>query len=400
MTVGMILIFLPKNLPMENISLRTVAHQGAGEKIHHDAVARMKADYGIASDLSVKYPLIILFLTGGSEAAALRLLDASKFQLLVAYGRSNAFASAMEVKAYSLQQGYRNVLLSLDDEQDRKKFMSYLSIFRALERINEKRLGLLGEVSDWLVASVIDGVLLKEKLGIALVEIPWRDAGDFRGYDSDHGFPGKYDRGAKLNIEDAGRVESMLKDLIMSQRLDAITVECFSLVQEHGVTACLGLSFLNDLGIPSGCEGDLCSIVGMMVAQEVLGIIPWMANVAGIKGNEVLLAHCTAPTNLLSSYEVDTHYETGKGTAVKGNVDAAEVTLFRLSNRLDRLFYALGRVVEGPYEQEACRTQLRVVLEDAAVEIMKSRPLGNHHLVLPGNRMEELGLLADILFRP
>ncbi len=382
---------------MENISLRTVAHQGAGGKIHHDAVMRMKASFSFDPDLSAEHPRIIFFLTGGSEAAALRLLDASKFQLLVAYGRSNAFASAMEVKAYSLQQGYRNVLLSLDDEQDRKKYMSYLSIFRALERLNGKRLGLLGEVSDWLVASSIDGALLKEKLGIALVRIPWRDAGDFRGYDPDHGFLGKYDQGAKLNIEDAGRVESMLKDLIMSRRLDAITVECFSLVQEHGVTACLGLSFLNDLDIPAGCEGDLCSIAGMMVAREVLGAIPWMANVAGIKDSEVLLAHCTAPTSILSGYEVDTHYETGKGTAVKGSLDAAEVTIFRLGNRLDKLFYAHGKVVDGMYEKHACRTQLYVEFDPWVIRKLKENPLGNHHLILPGDHTKIFSVLENIL---
>ncbi len=383
---------------MQNISLQTVAHRGAGEKIHQDAVAQMKTDHGIASVLTEEHPRIIFFLTGGSEAAALRLLDASKFQLLVAHGRSNAFASAMEVKAYSLQQGYRNVLLSLDDEHDNILFGKYLSIIRGLDRLRGKRLGLLGEVSDWLVASTIDGALLKEKLGIALIGIPWQDAGNYRDHEPEQDFLRKYSQGAKLNVADAGRVESMLKALLQRQRLDAITVECFSLVQDHGVTACLGLSYFNDLGIPAGCEGDLCSIVGMMLAQEVMGAIPWMANVAGIKGKEVLLAHCTAPANILKGYEVDTHYETGQGTAVKGSLDASEVTIFRLGNRLDKLFYANGRVVEGPYEREACRTQLRIVMEDKALEELKSRPLGNHHLVLPGDRMEELKLLSDLLF--
>ena len=80
--------------------------------------------------------------------------------------------------------------------------------------------------------------------------------------------------------------------MIGSHKLDAITVECFSLVQENEVTACLGLSWLNDKTIPAGCEGDLCSILGMMLMKEMNGNMPWMANVASIKGNEVLFAHC------------------------------------------------------------------------------------------------------------
>ncbi len=324
-------------------------------------------------------------------------LEKSRFQLLVATGKTNAFASAMEVKAYSNQNGYRNVLLNLDDDADKEVFKKYLAVFSALDSLQGKRLGLIGEVSDWLVASSIDDDLLQDKLGIELIRIPWKDTGDYTKLEAHQDFIACYHAGRQYNIEDAGKVNSMLKQVIDDHKLDAITVECFSLVQENSVTACLGLSFLNDLGIPAGCEGDLCSITALMIAKELTGELPWMANVAGINGEEVLFAHCTAPTSLLSEYHINTHFETGRGTAIHGRFNARDVCIFRLNNSLDKVFYAHGEVVDGMYIKNACRTQLNVQLKSKEINELKNSPLGNHHLIIPGDKREELSILSKIL---
>jgi len=379
-----------------SITIKTLAHAGAPERLHTDAMDTLLLRFGLEAEIADQ-SRILLFLTGGSEAEAVRSLEKSKFQLLVASGKTNAFASAMEVKAYSNQQGFRNVLLNLDDDSDKKIFEKYTQVFMALDQLQGKRLGLVGEVSDWLVASSIDAGLMKEKLGIELLRIPWKEGGDFRKFEATQKFMDCYHTGRQYNIEDAGKVNSMLKKMIDDHKLDAITVECFSLVQENAVTACLGLSFLNDLGIPAGCEGDLCSAIGLMIAKELTAELPWMANVAGISGDDVLFAHCTAPTSVLSEYHVNTHFETKKGTAIHGRISAREVSIFRLNNTLDKVFHTYGEVVDGMYEKNACRTQLHVKLDEEVIKEMKANPLGNHHLIIPGDRREELAILANIL---
>lgn len=381
---------------MNQITIKTLAFSGAAERLHNDAIDMIKLKYELECDKASDHPRILYFLTGGSEAAAIQCLKKSKFQLLVASGKTNALASAIEVKAYSNQQGYRNVLLCLDDAEDQKLFEKYIRVFSALDRLEGKRLGLIGEVSDWLVASSIDDKLLKEKLGIELVRIPWKDVGDFKEFEADKEFFECYTAGRQFNIEDAGKVNSLLKKVIEDHKLDAITVECFSLVQENEVTACLGLSFLNDLGIPAGCEGDLCSVVGLMIAKELTGDLPWMANVAGITAKEVLFAHCTAPTSVLSEYHINSHFETGKGTAIHGRFSSKEVSVFRLNQTLDKVFHAFGNTVDGIYHKNACRTQLHVQLDEDVIRELKTNPLGNHHLVIPGDWRGELGLLAEI----
>jgi len=379
-----------------SISVSTLAHVGASGKLHQDAIDNLQLRYGSSLCQTEDKISILYFLSGGSEAEAVSKLDKSKFQLLLASGKSNAYASAVEVKAYSNQNGFHNELLFLDEEKDRNRFEKYITAFDALDQLNGKRLGLIGEVSDWLVASNISPDLLMDKLGIDLIRIPWEEVRDFQQLPADESFLSCYHAGRQYNIEDAGKVNSMLKAVIEDHNLDAITVECFSLVQEKDVTACLSLSFLNDIGIPAGCEGDLCSIIGMMIAGGIIKEIPWMANIAGIKGNEILFAHCTAPTSVLSEYHINTHFETGKGTAIHGRYKDSDVTVFRLNNLLNKIFVAHGEVVDGLYEKYACRTQLHVEFSSGVIEEMKSNPLGNHHLILPGDVVEDLKIFGNI----
>lgn len=379
------------------VSVTTLAHAGASEKLHADALENMQLRYGQEFRQTDEKCDILYFLSGGSEAEAIDKLDKDSFQILLADGKSNAYASALEVKAYSNQHGYRNELLFLDDAIDKSKFEKYITAFAALHKMNGKRLGLIGEVSDWLVASNVDPELMKKKLGVELIKIPWDDVGDFQELLTDDSFMSCYHAGRQYNIEDAGKVNSLLKAVIDDYKLDAITVECFSLVQKKEVTACLSLSFLNDMGIPAGCEGDLCSILGMMLMKEMKDELPWMANIAGINDKEVLFAHCTAPTSVLSEYHINTHFETGKGTAIHGRYKGRDVTVFRMNNSLDKVFTAHGDVVDGRYEKNACRTQLHVVLDEKVLQELKNNPLGNHHLIIPGDIEEDLKVLGNIL---
>ncbi len=386
-----------KNNIVDIINFRSFAFPGAADKLHQEGIEMLSGKcpgYAFADSAA---PFILLFLSGGSEAEAVSCLSKDHFQVLLGTDHSNAFASAMEVKAFSIQEGCRNVLLNMDDPHDLDLLKGYLSVHSGLGRLKGRRLGLIGEVSEWLVASDVSAAVLKGKLGIDLVKIPWGEAGNYRDHYPVNDFFTTGQAGSDLNIADAGRVSALLESVIRAHRLDAVTVECFSLVKENQVTACLGLSYLNDKGLPAGCEGDLCSVTGIMLVKEILGKVPWMANVAGIKGNQLMLAHCTAPTSLLENYVIDTHFETGEGTAIRGSVDAEEVSVFRVNNTLDGFFIARGRVIEQPYVKNTCRTQLHVELSPDKIRELRSAPLGNHHLVVRGDLTKKLELLAEYL---
>lgn len=341
-------------------------------------------------------PDILVFLSGGSEEKAMNVAKPGGFYLLTAFEENNSYAAASEVKAKLDQRGISSMLTDLHEPHDQKIINRYFKAIRALRKLEGKKLGLIGEVSPWLIASTIPEELLKSRFGIQMKQISWNTVPAYEEQPIDEAFSGKFDRKKVPVVEDAGRVHQALKEVVNREQLDAFTIGCFSLVKEKGVTACLSLAEFNDSGIPAGCEGDITSITGMMLIRSLLGKIPWMANLIKVSLDCVRFAHCTAPTNLLENYEVDTHYETGMGTAVSGKFVAEQITIFRMDNQLTKAFISEARVISTHKSDYACRTQIEVSIPEKDAEILKHHPLGNHHLIIPGHHRSLLKMACKV----
>lgn len=342
-------------------------------------------------------PDILLFLSGGSERAAANVLKEGKFYTLLAFMENNSYAAATEVKAYYNQNGARSVLLDYDDRGTPYFIKNLYEVIKGLKRLRGQTLGLIGTFSDWLIASAIEPPLLESKLGILFKQIPWDSLPVYQEKKSAEDLLRTFQAHSPYPLEETGKVHTLLQECIQREKLDAVTVECFSLVTEHAVTACLSLAQFNANGFPAGCEGDLVSISGMMLSKEVTGVIPWIANTVKMRSNVLLFAHCTIASNLLSDYTVNTHFETEKGTAVQGRFAADTITVFRLNNTLDKAFISPGKVLSRPNYKDACRTQIEVRLPESAVQVLRHDPLGNHHLILPDDHTEKLSLTCHVL---
>jgi L-fucose isomerase-like protein len=243
---------------------------------------------------------------------------------------------------------------------------------------------LIGEVSDWLVASDITGKKLQEVLGIELVQLDYDKLPDYLSFPADEQFLKMFTHLTAQHSE-LGSISSFLKDTLDKHHLDALTIQCFKMVREKHVTACLPVALCNYNGIPAGCEGDITSIVSIMLVKELTGQIAWMANMAAVHPDSIFMAHCTVPVQLASSYEIMTHYETDESAALAASMDLEEVTIFRMSNNLDKAFVAEGVIIDRPSRPGACRTQIEVSLSKDDISKLVESPLGNHHLVIKGH---------------
>lgn len=344
-----------------------------------------------------EHPDILFFVTGGSERPAIHHVTPGQFYPLVAFQEQNAYAAATEVKAYLNQHAVRSVLLDYADANTPSFLQEYSRVKNGLAQLQGQQVGLIGNVSDWLIASDVASDVLQDRLGIQLKKIPWETLPTFTKMAADAELLETFSSKSSLSLEATGKICTLLQQCIRDAHLDAITVECFSLVRGHAVTACLPLALFSANGIPAGCEGDLVSAAGMMLAKAVTNQIPWMANTVHIAEEQCLFAHCTIAPNLLSRYTIDTHFETGQGTAITGEFRADEITLFRLNNQLTQAFVTTGTIVARPKYKTACRTQIEVDLPQSAVTLLREQPLGNHHLVLPGNHLSTFILACDIL---
>ena len=263
-------------------------------------------------------------------------------------------------------------------------------------------IGLIGEASPWLIASGIDKEALSERCGVSFREISIGTLADkYLGYRElwkNH----TLSAGAKAELDevicrfscslegdrttedlsDAAIMYLALASICKEEHLDAVTVKCFDLLSSCKTTACLALALLNDNGIIAGCEGDIPSICTMLAIYKALGRPSFMANPASIDSDNLSIdfAHCTIPTVMVESCTLPSHFESGIGIGINGEVPLGNYTLCKLSGKtLERSLICNGRLVKGEYLSNRCRTQVRFIFESKAEfdAFCKAR-VGNH----------------------
>ena len=263
-------------------------------------------------------------------------------------------------------------------------------------------IGLIGEASPWLIASGIDKEALSKRCGVSFREISIGTLADkYLGYRElwkNH----TLSAGARAELDevlcrfscslegdrttedlsDAAIMYLALASICKEEHLDAVTVKCFDLLSSCKTTACLALALLNDNGKIAGCEGDIPSICTMLAVYKALGRPSFMANPASIDSDNLSIdfAHCTIPTVMVESCTLPSHFESGIGIGINGEVPLGNYTLCKLSGKtLERSLICNGRLVKGEYLSNRCRTQVRFIFESKAEfdAFCKAR-VGNH----------------------
>ncbi len=372
-----------------------IAFSGAGPEVFERGRKYLK-DAGL-SQITINDGMntdILFILTGGSERSGMELLEGSDGVAILAGDFDNSFAAALEIKAWCDQQNIPALLFNIAEEDIAINLVAFSKAKKTIRLLNGMKLGMIGNPSAWLIASGVDHSTLKTVFGIRVVHYPWDQMPDYKNVEPDEQYLNNF---GKKDVSGA-RIFSVINDLIDKESLGAITIECFPMVNQDGVTACLSLSMLNDLGIPAGCEADLTAITGMVIARGLTRSPSWMANVASIDPakQSILLAHCTIATGLVDNFSITTHFETGKGTAIRGRFKGKRITMFRFSKSLNKVFIAAGEVVSRPTSENACRTQLEVKLAEKDQGLLMEQPLGNHHIIVPGDIQKELEYLCKL----
>jgi L-fucose isomerase-like protein len=380
------------------LKVKLLAFNGAPETVFKNAIKRIEKlispdDYM----LTESNPDILFFLSGGSERNALKQVSTGNFYLLIGSQHDNAYASATEVKACLNEMNIPSLLLDEEEAETHATLKDFVAVKQALKNLRGKKLGQIGEVSDWLISSAISADLLESKLGIELNVVPWSELAHFSEFKASGPFLDSFSGSTKIDLTETAKVSELLTNTIQERNLDAITVECFPMVQKDGVTACLPLARFNNEGIPAGCEGDITAIAGMMLCKELTGISPWIANINKVTDEVCMFSHCTIAPGLVSDFSVKTHFETGKGTAIEGNFKGDLITIFRFDNKLNKAFIATTNISGRPKSATACRTQIEVKLTENEVKLLRDSPLGNHHLIYPGDCKQLLNMACLLL---
>ena len=349
---------------------------------------------------------LIGVLTGGTEHLILAIAKRVRATALLPHPTQNSLPASIEAQSRLSLSGYSSVIIK--EWPPEASVRSYVKAWKAVSSLKNYVFGLLGQPSPWLVYSSGHDIEkeLEERLGISFKFISLNEVyRQYRLIDEDEA--------RELAVQITSRavdVEVPMNEVIKSVKLylairkilekegiKAFTIRCFDIIKSLDTTACLPLALLNSKGFVAGCEGDVPALLSMVVLKELTGKPGFMGNIAWVKNNRFLLAHCTVPLDLPTKYKLRTHFESGRGVGISGIVEeGVKVTLVRIDPLTQSMRVVKGKVISGfPQSNQHCRTQLWIESSDSIKLV--TEPIGNHYVLIYGDYYEVLKWVAEAM---
>jgi len=344
---------------------------------------------------------VALVATGGTEELIIGFAEKCRFTTIFYRDEFNSLPAVLEATPVLRDCGRRVYLKRYNSPRDIVSEVEKISrVYEAVGRLKSCRLGLIGGPSSWLVYSRVSGDLVKERIGSEIVLISMEELVQ----EIDRAVVGEGDleavRGARGVEVEGGEILKALKVYkalrAISEKYDlcGLTLRCFDLITLRNTTGCLALSLLNTRLYPAACEGDVPLLISMALGEFISGEPAFMGNPVIVHGDELVLAHCTAP--LVSPFLLLTHFESGLGVGVSVDYPVGrEATLFRVDPKLERLRVGLGVVEKWDWRRDMCRTQIKLRVRGAGRIVKES--IGNHYALILGDWVEELYLASELL---
>ena len=364
---------------------------------------------------NAKNPLfdIILIGSGGTESLFLkRLKDLKEPIVILSTSKNNSLPACLEIKTYLENNNKLCFLLSGSEEHIANMLKHIATILNAYHSIIDSKLGIIGGPSSWLIASPVEPKKIYDSFKINIVKIKMSELDelieetegemiDLNDVPHATELINKFDN--RDIIQGAIVIYLALKKLVKKYDLKGLTIRCFDLLKKYKNTACLALALLNEEGIVAGCEGDMPSLITMYLINTLTGRSSFMANPSKFiyEENSLLLAHCTVPLNMTSSYSLDTHFESGLGIGVRGEIPEGKITICKIAPdySLDNSICLPASIKECPHLEGYCRTQIMVSLgEEGLLDILKAS-FGNHLVVSYGEVYQDFFPLLSLLRR-
>lgn len=338
-------------------------------------------------DAIVLYPL-----TGGTEGALKEFAIYRKPIIIFGDTLNNSLAAGIELREYFRDRLVPSTLVK-DLSELKAALLGYEDMRDILEKFLKMRLGIIGRVSPWLINEKFE--LPYTSISLKKFYEYYEATTDAEGWKVVEDIVGKAveikepDRGDLIKV---GRIYVAIKRILEDYKLDGFTIGCFDLIGKIKATPCLALAMFNAQGIPAACEGELNSLLGMMIVRRFFDKPAFMGNIADYGDDYIILAHCTAP--LIGRYIIRSHFESGMGVGVEVDLPRGKASLLKIRGR--KAVVAGVEVIGRERSEMRCRTQMKLRIEEAPDFI--DGTLGNHHLLVYVDSEELADLLSELGF--
>ncbi|MCQ2793293.1 MAG: hypothetical protein MJ221_02575 [Bacilli bacterium] len=349
---------------------------------------------------TIKFNNKVFFIqSGGTEEIFIKIYKKYKPPYyLIATDSNNSLPASLEIvsflrskklECYLFHGKAKDVRESLNSQYQNKIHFNY-ELNPEIKLLENVKLGVIGEPSDWLIASKVNYEEVNYVFGASIVDISFEEfkneiekskvssIGKYKNYLTD-----------KIKEEDiivALKIYKALKRIADKYSLNGLSVRCFDLLGTIHSTSCLALAMLNDEGIISSCEGDIPALLTMMIVFKHFGKHSFQCNPSyiNVDQNYGYFAHCTLPLKMTSSFSLNTHFESNIGVGIHGELKTGNVTICKINADLKKFSVFAGKINENLYKNNLCRTQIKVSFIDP-IDTVLSSPCGNHLIIFYGN---------------
>lgn len=319
---------------------------------------------------------------------------------------------------YELGLDYKFIYGKFDDEKALKKLYKYVRACALKNSLSKLKIGYFGGHPSIMTNLTVDEIALKGVFGINLVNfgneelligserIDREEAK--RIWEEVKGLAGEVNANDEHGMESSSILTHILK-LVKGNDLGAVSTNCFPHFKGK---VCIPVSRLNDLGIPSACEGDLHSTIVMYMLYQLSGRTVSNGDQLKIynldkKNNSMMFSHCGAGAFTLAKEKKDiritTDYETGTGIAVffPERIPGEVTVVNMMGSRIGyRMFITRGKVLDTDlikdYQGNPINVQFDFDIREMLDRIAEGG-FGHHWNIGYGEYVEELIDLCDLL---
>jgi L-fucose isomerase-like protein len=164
----------------------------------------------------------------------------------------------------------------------------------------------------------------------------------------------------------------------------------------------MGMSYLQDKGLPCGCEMDIPGLLTKLMLGYLGDKPSFLGNIvrADPERNVIKISHCILPTRMQGfdknplPYTLRDYHGNGGVTAFTEVPLGTEITMARAHRNLERITAAKGEI-NACDDTVFCRNTLTIKVDNAREFVRQAE--GNHHALVFGDCVEDLKVLGELI---
>ncbi len=316
------------------------------------------------------------------------------------------------------RQGHRVTLLPSSDHDELERA---LRLLRVIPLMQQTRILLFPPARGTQHAQSPDEV--KKRLGADVVAVEEKEFDEMISGVDGHAVRAEADRWTKEaraviepsaeDITGAARISVALQRLVEQEQAQGLAIgTCMGWLSKG--FPCLGFARLRDAGIPAACEGDMDSLLTMLLFQYAIDRAGFQGNATfDTARNALWTAHCTAPLKMEGAGGEQAPYLLRGHSEVSGSGCVPEVQ-YRIGETitrtkmvdLDTILVSTGEIIKVPEKSvHGCRTQIVTEVRDAArmavdwSSVLETEDAMTllHRVVFYGDHLDSAGHLARLM---